>query len=340
MKWLNGYKETLSQKEQTIQALSETIAAKNNDINILSDEIAEKNNAISTLVTERDQLKGYLADLTQYKTLFPPGHFYSPLPCIDDIRQREDILFNRSQKSLLGIDLNEKEQLSMLELFTQHYKDLPFTHEKNENYRYYYNNPFFGYSDGIALFCFLKEFQPKHIIEVGSGFSSALMLDVNEHFFDSKISFTFIEPYTERLKSLLTPHDDVRIIEDNLQNIDLNIFSSLEAGDILLIDSTHVSKIGSDVNLYLSEILPRLAKGVLIHIHDIFYPFEYPKEWIYDGRAWNEAYLVRAFLQFNTSFKIKYWCSYFQYLNKDLYYQKLPLCQKEGGGSLWLEKKD
>lgn len=353
MKRIDDIKRRFSQKDQTIQTLSEAIAEKDSlirtltetieekdhSIRSLSDELTQKNDAINVIATERDELKGYLADLQPYKTLFPPGHFYSPIPSMEEVREREDILFDRSQDALLGIDLNEEEQLSMLDLFAKHYAGLPFTDEKNENWRYYFNNPFFGYSDGIALFCFLKEYQPKRVIEVGSGFSSALMLDVDEHFFDSKTAFTFIEPYPERLKSLLTSHDhDVRIIEDKLQNVDLDIFSSLKAGDILLIDSTHVSKIGSDVNLYLSEILPRLAKGVLIHIHDIIYPFEYPKEWIYDGRAWNEAYLVRAFLQFNTSFKIKYWCSYFEYTNRDLYFQKLPLCQKGAGGSLWLEK--
>lgn len=353
MSKINNLIKRFSKKEQTIQRLSESITEKDAHIRTLSDEIAakeqaletisveisEKNSALNAISKERDDLKDYLADLEQYKTLFPPGHFYSPIPSMEEVREREDILFDRNVDALLGIDLNEEEQLSMMDLFAKHYAGLPFTDEKSENWRYYYDNPFFGYSDGIALFCFLKEYQPKRVIEVGSGFSSALMLDVDEHFFDSKTAFTFIEPYPERLKSLLTSHDhDVRIIEDKLQNVDLNIFSSLEAGDILLIDSTHVSKIGSDVNLYLSEILPRLAKGVLIHIHDICYPFEYPKEWIYDGRAWNEAYLVRTFLQFNTSFKIKYWCSYFEFKHRDLYYQKLPLCQKGAGGSLWLEK--
>lgn len=152
------------------------------------------------------------------------------------------------------------------------------------------------------------------------------------------VDFTFIEPYPERLKSLLTPYDKVRIIEENLQNVDLNIFSSLQAGDILFIDSTHVSKIDSDVNLYLFDILPRLKEGVLIHIHDIPYPFEYYKEWIYGGRAWNEAYMIRAFLQFNTSFKIKFWGPYFENIHKELYFERMPLCAKCSGGSLWLQK--
>lgn len=112
----------------------------------------------------------------------------------------------------------------------------------------------------------------------------------------------------------------------------------MQAGDILFIDSTHVSKIDSDVNLYLFHILPRLAKGVLIHIHDISYPFEYYKEWIYNGRAWNEAYMIRTFLQFNTSFKIKFWGLYFENVHKELYFKHMPLYAKCPGGSLWLEK--
>lgn len=305
-----------------------------------SAKIAEKDTIINTIAAERDQLKVYIEELKQYQTWVPPGHFYSPLPSIDDIRKREDMIWGEKPYSFLGIDMNEEEQISMLESLSEYYDTLPFSEEQKEGYRYYFNNSFFGYADGIVLYCFLQKYKPRRIIEVGSGFSSALMLDVNEHCFMSGggVDFTFIEPYPERLKSLLTPYDNVRIIEENLQNVDMDIFSSLQAGDILFIDSTHVSKIDSDVNLYLFDILPRLAEGVMIHVHDIPYPFEYYKEWIYDGRAWNEAYMIRAFLEFNTSFKIKFWGSYFENKHKELYYGHMPLCAKCPGGSLWLQK--
>ena len=94
-----------------------------------------------------------------------------------------------------------------------------------------------------------------------------------------------------------------RLVNVKLQDVDLKEFDKLKSGDVLFIDSTHVSKIGSDVNYLFFEILPRLHRGVYIHIHDIFYPFEYPKDWIDEGRAWNENYILRAFLNIMRNLK-------------------------------------
>jgi len=90
----------------------------------------------------------------------------------------------------------------------------------------------------------------------------------------------------------------------------------------------------------LFEILPRLRAGVLIHIHDILYPFEYLKEWVIDDRrSWNEAYLVRAFLQYNDTFEILYWNNFvYHRLSNDLL-EAMPLCRENEGGSLWLRKR-
>jgi hypothetical protein len=127
-------------------------------------------------------------------------------------------------------------------------------------------------------------------------------------------------------------------LKKRLQDIDLDIFNKLSDGDILLIDSTHVSKIFSDVNLLLFEILPSLSKGVYIHFHDIFFPFEYPKSWMIEGRAWNEAYILRAFLQYNNCFSIEFFTSYLDFLYRDVLIEKLPLMKRSIGGSIWIKK--
>jgi hypothetical protein len=129
----------------------------------------------------------------------------------------------------------------------------------------------------------MRTFKPKEIIEIGSGHSSAIMLDTNEICFDNKINLTFIEPYPEeRLMKILKDSDKIShtIINKKVQSIDLDTFLSLSENDILFVDSTHVSKVGSDVNFILFEVLPALKPGVLIHFHDIFYPFEMPKHWV------------------------------------------------------------
>src|SRR6185295_14291779 len=115
-----------------------------------------------------------------------------------------------------------------------------------------------------------------------------------------------IEPYPDLVKRLLRPDDfdRVQFIRSLVQDVPLKIFDVLEANDILFIDSSHVCKVGSDVYHELFRILPRLRPGVIIHFHDIFWPFEYPEDWLREGRAWNELYLMRAFLQHNEAYEI------------------------------------
>ena len=115
------------------------------------------------------------------------------------------------------------------------------------------------------------------------------------------------------------------------------LFDELAENDILFIDSTHVSKTGSDVNYILFEILPRLKPGVFIHFHDVFYPFEYPREWVFGGFNWNENYLLHAFLMYNETFEIKIFADYLHVHHKEIF-KEMPLCYKNTGGNLWLQK--
>jgi len=167
------------------------------------------------------------------------------------------------------------------------------------------------------------------------------MLDTNELFFDNSISLTFIEPHPQAFLSLMKRGDAKRIelVSSQLQDVGLDVFSRLSANDILFIDSSHVSKVGSDVNYLVFEILPLLQRGVYVHFHDVFYPFEYPQQWICDlGIAWNEAYLLRAFLQYNTSFRIAFFNTYLETFFEKEMRAVLPLCFNNTGGSIWLRK--
>ncbi|MUG98649.1 class I SAM-dependent methyltransferase [Scytonema sp. UIC 10036] len=224
---------------------------------------------------------------SQLQMWVPAGHYYSPIPSINEIKLKEKQIWNNSEKQVLGVDLNEQEQVSLLNELQQYYQELPFDSSKKENLRYFFENPAYSYSDAIFLYSMIRYVKPKRIIEVGSGYSSCVTLDTNELFFNNTISITLIEPYPELVRSLMKEEDKsrVEIIQKNLQDVSLNIFLELMPGDFLFIDSTHVAKINSDVNYIFARILPSLNSGVYIHFHDIFYPFEYPKEWIYEGRA-------------------------------------------------------
>ena len=175
---------------------------------------------------------------------------------------------------------------------------------------------------------------------MGSGYSSCVILDTNELFFDNAISCTFIEPYPDLVDSLMEDRDLSRIelVRKKLQEVDSSRFTALSAGDILFIDSSHVSKIDSDVSYVFFKILPLLKSGVHIHFHDIIYPFEYPKEWVYQGIAWNEAYLLRAFLQYNSAFKIQFFNSFLSLFHREAFGDAIPLGMKNTGGSIWITR--
>ena len=292
---------------------------------------------IVALEAERDQLR---ADLAHWKTWMSPGHFYSPIPSIDEIRAREGELFGPPPPSLPGIDLRADQQVALVRKLARFYGEMPFPRMQSPETRYWFENWAYSYADAVFLYSMLRHLRPRRVIEVGSGFSSAAMLDTADRWLP-ETSFTFIDPDTSTLDALLRPGDRERvmIMRAKLQDVPLTTFDTLEANDILFIDSTHVSKTGSDVNRILFDILPRLAPGVHIHFHDVFYPFEYPKEWVYEGRAWNEDYILRAFLAFNSAFDIVLFGTWLARFHRQLLAELMPLTLENPGGSLWLTRR-
>lgn len=198
----------------------------------------------------------------------PLGHYYSLYPDMKDIMDRSEKIFEQN-KQILDIDFRKNNQISILKEMTELYSSIPqwpdMTAESGtSSSRYRYGNPSLSPADTIGLHCMLRIIKPKNMIEVGSGYTSAVTLDTNENYFNNKINLTFIEPYPELLKSLLKNTDQINLMKSNLQDIPLETFDRLNSGDILFIDSTHVSKIGSDVNYLFFEILPRLKRGIYI----------------------------------------------------------------------------
>ena len=270
---------------------------------------------------------------------FPTGHHYSavvdPATVAGYVRKER----HTDLRGILGIEV----PLGAMEEFWRRSSDViartPFQDAKTSRHRFYYDNDMFPYGDAISLRAMIAELKPREIVEIGSGFSSACMLDcVDEFGLDTNL--TFVDPFPDRLKGLLWPNDHQRatIIDTAVQETDLNLYESLEQGSILFIDSTHVLKTGSDVHFELFHILPVLQPGVLIHFHDIQFPFEYPDQWIFDeNRSWNEIYALRAFLMYNNRFKIKFWGSCFAHLRAELVRDVFAPFLKNPGGSIWLE---
>jgi predicted O-methyltransferase YrrM len=282
-----------------------------------------------------------LGALRKRMGMFPPGHFYSPIPDLEQVRKDEAAIWPIPERVVAGIDLHEERQLELLQAFAEFHAELPFPKSKNESLRYYFENPAYGCSDAIILYCMLRYWRPRRVIEVGSGFSSCVVLDTNELCFNGAMEMTFIDPFPELLLSLIKEQDNGRItvLASGLQEVDLSAFDALGRNDFLFIDSTHVSKIGSDVNALFFRILPRLQPGVVVHFHDVFYPFEYPRDWTYQGISWNEDYILRAFLQYNDAFQILFFSSFLKHFHEDLFRRSLPLCFEDQGGCLWIQKQ-
>lgn len=267
-----------------------------------------------------------------------PGHFYSPVPDCEEIRRREAEIFVLD-RPILGIDFNDARQLELLAAITPLLDEAPWELHPKPGLRFCFDNIYYTWSDALTLYGLMRVLKPHRIVEVGSGWSSALMLDVDRLFFNDSIELTFIEPYPDRLNELAADAASTRLIQDIVQRIPLRTFEELRAGDFLFIDTSHVSKTGSDVNHILFEILPRLQSGVYIHFHDIFYPFEYPKEWVYKGYAWNENYILRAFLMDNPHYEIVFMNTYLEYKYPER--MPAPLFSRYAGsitGSIWLQK--
>jgi len=274
---------------------------------------------------------------------FPNGHFYSPVVDQKEAEQQQARIWPDSPR-IYGIDFDDDQHHRILtKIFPAFIKDYDYPEElqdTNDLARFYTRNTQFGWLDSRALFVLLRRLRPRHVIEVGSGYSSLLMADVNNRFNANATSITCIEPY---------PRPFLRrgiagiyaVIEKNVQEVPVELFESLEAGDVLFIDSSHVSKTGSDVNHLFFEILPRLVKGVVIHIHDIFLPHDYKKEWVLcDGRSWNEQYLLRALLMYSSAFRVMFGSSYAYYRFPELVKAalNLPSGASFAGGSFWIEK--
>jgi len=267
-----------------------------------------------------------------------PGHFYSPVPSADDLARA--VAAGAVSATTLGIDMREAEQLAFLERLSLYYPDVRFPEHNDGSTRFSFNNPSYSWCDATILFCMLRELRPRRIIEIGSGYTSCLILDVNELYFDWEIDCTFIEPYPELLRSLLKPQrvSNKVVIASKLQDIDTTLFETLEAGDILFIDSSHVVKAGSDVLTLFANILPRLKVGTFIHFHDVFDRFEYPSDWLMQGRGWNEQYFLRTFLQYNSSFQIKLFTPYMIVRYGAWFHDKMPNCFRNTGGHIWIAR--
>ena len=226
-----------------------------------------------------------------------PIHYYEPLP---DFRAITAEQISR-RRTYPGIDFRWEEQLRLLGELARYRNEL-------DDLSFDFANDFFSGLDAAVYYSLIRHLQPQRIIEIGGGYSTQIAATALAH--NGKGRLTCVEPYPE---ARLTTETGVEIIKKRVEEIEVDFFAGLDTNDILFIDSSHAVKFGSDVCYEFLEVLPRLNPGVWIHVHDIFFPHDYPAEWLLDRRlALNEQYLLEAFLAFNKSFVpqlANYWIS-------------------------------
>ncbi len=311
----------------------------------LTVKVAKKITNFDYVITENHYLKLQNEKLEKdYNFGWPKGHFYSPVHSTDDLKDYEKVL-NRSKGKFANTipGFSKENILKEFNMLKKYFKDFDFPEEEDGASRFYHKNISLPIMDSLLIFSMIRDKKPKRIVEIGSGFSSGLMMEVNEKYFNSKIKITFIEPYPAILNQRMKKGDKskYKVIPTGVQDVPLDVFKQLEKDDILFIDSTHVSKFNSDVNYEIFDILPELKKGVIIHFHDIIEGFEYPKVWLDKGWAWNEAYLLRAYLTNNYDYNVLLMTNFITNHFPELVKKSFPNHDDEilNGGSLWLVKK-
>lgn len=300
---------------------------------------------MNNILTKAIELIPFIGKWKKYSNKYfslhaEPGCYNSPIVTVDEVNSN-DYYQTSNKTQIRDINLNEIQQLELLIKFEPYLKSFPFPENKEVNFRYYSNNAMFRKIDGTIFYSFLNHFKPKQIIEIGSGYSSALALDTFEHIIKAPVALTFIDPYTDRVDKLLSKEDFLvtTYIREPIQKVKSEIFTSLSKNDILFIDSSHIVKTSGDLNFIFFEILPLLQSGVIIHIHDIFFPFEYPIEWIKAGLCYNEAYFLRSLLMNNDRYEILFWNDYIHQNHLPVFENKIKNIDSNRGGSIWIQKK-
>lgn len=278
-----------------------------------------------------------------------PLHYYSP------IATRAEI--DESAGRTLSIPLAAEKfdrpaqttRLNALLPYAAELHDVPLDPPKDGGF--YWTNGMFGPQDAFTYYSLIRQHRPVRVLEVGSGFST--FIAARAAAMNGATQVTCIEPYpTDAHNSHLRAEEGFRLIEKPVQQVELELFTSLAAGDILFIDSSHVVKPGSDVEFLVFEVLPRIPPGVLVHVHDIFLPRGYTNHYyIEQNRHWNENYLLGALLLENPRWQVEIANAFVADFGCNATLESIVdalagpdrakrdvLVQIAGGGSIWLRR--
>ncbi len=276
-----------------------------------------------------------------------PVTFYSPIPDIDDLEERG--VWNK-RSEMRGIDFRSEDQVTLLSLLGKEYGSecmwplLP----TEDPFEFYVQNPSFSFGCAASTHCMIRHFRPRLVIEIGSGMSSRVIskaLKLNKGGDGENGRYIVVDPYpNDAIRTEL--RDGNELVESRVELLDGRFFEKLGANDILFIDSGHCVRIGGDVNFLFLDVLPRLERGVIVHVHDIGLPYEYSKAYATNEafrQFWTEQYLLQGFLCFNSEFEVLLAMSYVMTDHHEVFRQSFPhydpAIHQFKSGSLWMRRR-
>ncbi len=272
--------------------------------------------------------------------------FYSPIPVLSELKKNKARWSKPSQLVGITVNINEMKKLvsELATLYGDEFGKLDYQTESRKGF-----GRGFTEIDAEFVYFMIRYFKPKRYFEVGSGLSThfASLAAQQNQLDGAKTKIDCIEPFPYQN---LYRVPGITIIKNEVQDVEFDKFEELGAGDIFFIDSTHVVKIDGDVPYLYLEVLPRLKKGVIVHIHDIAFPYNtpYPTDsYIFNRKSkpwyFTEVMLLQAFLAFNDSYKILTSIPYIHFYDEkflqntlnnyhEIYHRMYPPC------SIWLQK--
>jgi len=268
--------------------------------------------------------------------MLPVRHYYHE-PAIDprDLRHPLD-----AERRLPALELRVAEQLEVISRFhfAEELTRIPLQTRKPLTFSY--RNGAFEFGDAELLYDMIRHFMPRRIVEIGSGFSTLIAREAiaQNNRDDPRYACTHI--CVEPFEKPWLENTGASVIRQRVEEIGVDLFHQLEERDILFIDSSHVIRPQGDVLFEYLELLGCLNPGVLVHIHDIFTPRDYPSDWVVrQRRLWNEQYLLEAFLSFNSQYRVLVALNYLWHHHAALLGDACPMLVREGQaepGSFWI----
>jgi hypothetical protein len=327
---------TVRRSNGSLESVLDQLAIETRSGNIDLDQLARFVAKVTPRCLSSPRFPEFFRLWEQHGLHITPVHFYQPIP---DTRTLPESLWTQPSE-LPGIDMNDEVQLHLLRncfpKFRDEYEQFPVENPDQPGHFYFDNGRFSG-TDALVAYCMVRHFKPRTIVEIGSGYSS--LISGQAAVKNGAPALVCVEPFP--LAFLTKGFPGLRsLVEEKVEDVGLDFFSQLQSDDILFIDSSHTVKIGGDVNYLFLAVLPRLNPGVIVHVHDILFPFEYRRDWVMDEfRFWTEQYLLQAFLAFNSQFEVLVANSYLAHRYLDDFKATFPTSPWWGGGSFWMRRK-